>query len=102
MFGDNFLNLFGFIQPTPIFFASTMLGLIPPVITQLFLLRRIVLFVSSLEVLWPVLAKPIAKYTFLAVLGLGIAMSFSAGVASCVLIFHSGEYFIDLALGDAA
>ncbi|KAK4688313.1 hypothetical protein P7C73_g1808, partial [Tremellales sp. Uapishka_1] len=90
MFARNFANLSSLGDPSPLFFISPLLGLIPPVLTQGFLLRRLVLFVSSLEVLWPRLAHPCTKYTFVVVMVAGIAISTVFGSISSYLVWQSG------------
>ncbi|WVF66492.1 hypothetical protein IAT40_001232 [Kwoniella sp. CBS 6097] len=91
MFAVNFMNLPGFLTTTPLYFTSPFLGLIPSTLTQLFLLRRITLFLSSLDVLWPRLAHPGVKGVFVAVMGCVVLLVFVSGTMSSVLIAMSGN-----------
>ncbi|WVQ94087.1 hypothetical protein IAU59_001165 [Kwoniella sp. CBS 9459] len=91
MFAVNFMNLPGFLTTTPLYFISPFLGLIPSTLTQLFLLRRIALFLSSLDLLWPKLAHPAIKYTFVVVMGCSVLLVFVSGTMSSVLIAKSGN-----------
>ncbi|WWC85493.1 uncharacterized protein L201_000357 [Kwoniella dendrophila CBS 6074] len=91
MFATNFANIQGLLVATPTFFISPFLGLIPTTLTQLFLLRRITLFISSLDLLWPKLAHPITKYTFSCAIGFAILTSFVTGTISSVLVWKSGN-----------
>nr|XP_018266323.1 uncharacterized protein I303_00298 [Kwoniella dejecticola CBS 10117]OBR88481.1 hypothetical protein I303_00298 [Kwoniella dejecticola CBS 10117] len=91
MFATNFTNIKGFLTSSPLFFVSPFLGLIPSTLTQLFLLRRITLFISSLDLLWPKLAHPLVKYTFSAAMGFAIMSSFVTGTISSVLVWKSGN-----------
>ena len=99
MFGTNFFNLTAFLTPTSLFFASTLLGLLPPLFTQIFLLRRILLFLSSLEVLWPILVRRPVQLLFTGVMCTGMLLGFGAGVASCIIIWRSGQFFQGLVIG---
>lgn len=91
MFAINFANIQGLLVSKPTFFISPFLGLIPSTLTQLFLLRRITLFISSLDLLWPKLAHPITKYTFSFAIGFAILTSFITGTISNVLVWKSGD-----------
>ncbi|RXK40708.1 hypothetical protein M231_01960 [Tremella mesenterica] len=93
MFGDNFLNIQALMKPTPLFFISPFLGLFPALITQAFLLRRTVLFISSLDVLWPRLSKPYVTRSFVVLVGCMILMSFIAGSVGSVLVWTTGRLY---------
>ncbi|WWC97400.1 hypothetical protein V866_004279 [Kwoniella sp. B9012] len=91
MFATNFTNIAGFLTSSPSFFVSPFLGLIQTTITQLFLLRRITLFISSLDLLWPKLAHPLVKYLFASSIGIAILACFCSGTISSVLVWKSGS-----------
>ncbi|WVW81444.1 hypothetical protein I302_103438 [Kwoniella bestiolae CBS 10118] len=91
MFANNFTNISGFLTSTPSFFISPFLGLIQSTLTQLFLLRRITLFISSLDLLWPKLAHPLVKYFFAFSIGAAILASFVSGTISSVLVWKIGS-----------
>ncbi|OCF34936.1 hypothetical protein I316_03483 [Kwoniella heveanensis BCC8398] len=91
MFAVNFMNLGGFLTTTPLYFISPFLGLIPSTLTQLFLLRRITLFLSSLDLLWPRLAHPAIKSVFVVIMSCSVLLVFVSGTMSSVLIAKSGN-----------
>ncbi|KAK6904868.1 hypothetical protein I203_105687 [Kwoniella mangroviensis CBS 8507] len=91
MFATNFTNIAGFLTSSPLFFVSPFLGLIQTTITQLFLLRRITLFISSLDLLWPKLAHPLVKNFFALSVGIAILACFVCGTISSVLVWKSGS-----------
>lgn len=93
MFALNFANLAALLHPTALFFLSPFLSLFPPLITQAFLLRRSVLFISSLSTFWPRLASSSARCAFAAIMGMLILLSFGAGTVSAALIWKSGKLY---------
>ena len=78
------------MTPTFTFFLSPFLGLFPALITQLFLLRRIVLFLSSLANLWPVLARKGVKYAFVGIMSAGIGVAFCSGTVGVWGLWKGG------------
>lgn len=90
MFAVDYLNIYAFATPNYIWFLSPFFGLFPALITQIFLLRRITLFLSSLSSLWPALDKPPIKMTFVIVMSAGIVISFIAGCVGSYYIWRSG------------
>ncbi|WVQ76918.1 hypothetical protein IAR50_006597 [Cryptococcus sp. DSM 104548] len=90
MFAVNFMNIHAITMSSPLFLTSVFLGLLPATITQLFLLRRSILFLSSLSHLWPRLAHPISKSLFACIMLLAISTSFVTGTITSVLTFRVG------------
>jgi len=91
MFAEDFGNLNELLTSTPMFFISPFCGLFPQVLTQIFLLRRVVLFFSSLDLLWPWLAKRSVRYAFSIVISLAIIMSFISGFMTSLKLWKSGS-----------
>nr|ODO02147.1 hypothetical protein L204_00874 [Cryptococcus depauperatus CBS 7855] len=101
MFGTHFTDLGHFLTISPLLFFSPFLGLLLSTITQLFLLRRSMLFVTSLAHLWPTLAHPVVKWGFVAVLVSGIALSFGTGTMAVVIMCRTRQLW-QLHAGDSS
>lgn len=95
MFAVDYLDIFSFATPNYIWFLSPFFGLFPAIITQIFLLRRITLFLSSLSSLWPALDKPAIKMTFVVIMSAGIVGSFLSGCIGSYYIWKSGPLWDD-------
>jgi hypothetical protein len=67
------------------------------VLTQLFLVRRITLFITSLDVLWPRLALSYARHAFAGIMFAAIGVSAVAGGTSSYLIWGDGQGLYALA-----
>jgi hypothetical protein len=90
MFAASFADVRMALTATPLFFVSPFLGILVAVMTQIFLLRRVVLFISSLDLLWPLLAHPATKYSFSFFISLTITISNAAGVIATYEVWQSG------------
>ena len=90
MFADGFANVASLLQPSVLFFVSPFLGLFPATITQLFLLRRSLLFVSSLEMLWPWLARPTVTRSVAVIMVLMIMLAVASGTGGGWLLWSTG------------
>jgi hypothetical protein len=96
MFALDFMDIRRFATPDYMWFLSPFLGLIPALITQIFLLRRITLFLSSLSSLWPALDRPAVKLAFVVIMSGGIVVSFVSGCIGTYWIWKGGplwEFF---------
>jgi len=96
MFALHFLDIQAFASPDYMWFASPFLGLFPALITQIFLLRRITLFLGSLSSLWPALDLPSIRMTFIIIMSGGIIISFVSGCIGSYWIWKGGplwEFF---------
>jgi len=93
MFALNFANLLALLHPSALFFVSPFLSLFPALITQAFLLRRTMLFISSLSSFWPRLASRPARIIFAVFMTLLILFSFGAGTVAAVLVWKSGNLY---------
>lgn len=89
MFATNFMNLLALLTPNVGYFLSPFLGIIPAALTQAFLLRRCLLFLSSLSTFWPRLAHPVTRWVFGSTIGCMIVVSSSAGTIASVKIWKS-------------
>lgn len=97
------MNISKFLSPNPLFFVSPFLGILSAFITQLFLLRRIVRFLSSLDLLWPILSRPIFKYSFATCMILSIlVVAIEGSIASSMIMNSGGLANLGLGLGDTA
>ncbi len=84
------MNISKFLSPDPFFFVSPFLGILSAFVTQLFLLRRIVRFITSLELLWPFLSRKIVKYSFMAGMVLAIMVVAIEGSIASAMVMKSG------------
>jgi hypothetical protein len=94
MFAQSFLDLKAFATPKFTFFLSPFLGLIPALITQLFLLRRIALFLSSLASLWPRLARKEVKFGFVGIMSIGMGVAFCSGAVGTWGLWKGGPLWM--------
>jgi len=83
------MNLLALLTPNVGYFLSPFLGIIPAALTQAFLLRRCLLFISSLSSFWPRLAHPVTRWIFGGIMGCLILVSSSAGTVASVMIWKS-------------
>ncbi|ORY22122.1 hypothetical protein BCR39DRAFT_591391 [Naematelia encephala] len=99
MFATSFLDLTSFLTPTPLFFASPVLGQIPMLITQLFLLHRASLFLTSMECLSPISHSWLQRAFYISV-GLLAVLTSAAGalvwgaVWKCGGLWNLGKHSI--------
>jgi hypothetical protein len=89
MFGENFLDVQALLIPNSTYFFSPFFGLIPAFITQGFLLRRCLLFISSLFEFWPRLAHPASRWSFGVIMTLLIFFGNAQGAHAAYHIWQS-------------
>ena len=89
MFAIHFLDLSALLHPGSTWFISPFLGLLPALITQLFLLRRSILFISSLSIFWPRLAHPLTRWIFGLVMGGLIGLGAICGTLAGAWVWKS-------------
>jgi hypothetical protein len=90
MFGTNFLSLLQFATSDPLFFWSPFLGILSALMAQLFLLRRIVRFLSSLAMLWPILARRAVRYSFIVCMVMGMLLAAVSGAKASSAVAGTG------------